>query len=231
MRTLFAFVAALFSAVTVAYADPVDVSFGLTGSTERTFRGYAVTAGDPGVEAFVEASQNGFYARASTGNRSFFATLSDFEVLTSLGYRRELLGVSFDVGATYSYYGGTLGFGDNDNFEGYVLASTNILTANVNAGVRYASDFMFGFGDYWRYEGGVRHPIPVSIEEVGFVAFADFGYNDSSFGDWQDFRAGIQATRGDLFLRAYYTGTNDAPFWGFLNADDRAVLELGVLIR
>ena len=216
-------------------AEGLDFSAGITGASERIFRGYSVTGGQPGVEAWAEADYKGFYVQVLGGNRSYDAAFSDFEVAGTAGFRHDLLGILFDAGATYTYFGGALNdcLPNPDYFEFHLAAATEIAGFNVAAAARYSPDFIFSTGDYWRYEGGLSHAIPLGFDFADFSIFANVGHNNSQFGDWQDFKAGVQADRGPFFLRASYSTTNDFPIGGWIgaNADGRVLFEVGALIN
>lgn len=210
-----------------ALAGPLDFAGGFSGATERIFRGYSVTGGNPGADIWATLAYDGAYVGVAAGNRSKLATGAEYDVSGTAGYRRAFGPITLDGSATYMTYGGT-GSSPFHNWEGRIAAHGDLGGFGTTVAGVYATGFLGGMGDYWRVEGGIESP-DVQIAGLDAAIFGQGGHTLSDFGDWQDYKAGLKAQRGAIFARAYYAWADDHPLPAY--SSDRLVFEIGALIE
>lgn len=157
MRSAFACAvaaAALLSAGAASAQSSPEVAWNLGVVSDYVFRGYSQTDEDPAIQGGVDATIGGFYVGAWASNVDF-GDDTDAEVDLYGGYRTEIGGVAFDVGAVgYGYVNAPDG-ADYDYLELKAAASRAIGPATFGGVIYWSPDF-FGLDEEATYiEGNV----------------------------------------------------------------------------
>lgn len=123
-----------------AASDPVedasgmDVSFGLSASTDYVWRGISQSAEDPAVFATVSINYNGFYAGAGTENVDFPGIDQEYDLWA---------GYVFKLGEATSLDLGLVRYG-------YIDSPVDIDTVEVKAALSTSvADTKLGLAGYW----------------------------------------------------------------------------------
>ena len=157
MRSAFACVvaaAALLTAGAASAQSSPEVAWNVGLVSDYVFRGYSQTDEGPAIQGGVDVTIGGFYAGAWASNVDF-GDDTDAEVDLYGGYRTEIGGVAFDVGAVgYGYVNAPDG-ADYDYLELKGAASRAIGPATFGAAIYWSPDF-FGLDEEATYiEGNV----------------------------------------------------------------------------
>ena len=169
-----AFMAAASLVLPAAPAGAIEVEgSGLTivatpyATTNYLFRGISQTRNRPALQGTldVQHGDTGLYIGAFVSNFAFLGTNGTAEIDALFGYRREILGIAFDLGGVYYAYPGsdTHGLAVLDYFEGVLKASREIGAFKL-MGTVALSPHAFGRSGTGVYvEGGVDIKLPFDV--------------------------------------------------------------------
>jgi uncharacterized protein (TIGR02001 family) len=135
-----------------------------SATTNYMFRGISQTRNRPALQGTLDVQHDdtGLYIGAFVSNVSFHGSNASVELDGMFGYRREILGISFDLGGVYYAYPGsdTHGLPVLDYFEGVLKATKEIGDFKL-MGTVAISPHAFGRSGTGVYaEGGVDIKLP-----------------------------------------------------------------------
>jgi uncharacterized protein (TIGR02001 family) len=194
--------------ISVAQAQ-VSGNLGLT--SDYRFRGISQTQNAPAVQGGIDyAHKSGFYIGNwnSSVSSSVYTNGAGVESDVYAGYKKEIMGITVDVGS-YNYFyprATTAGTGSNfDTYEGYVGLGYGPVT------VKYSQTLGNGYfgtanakGTGY-YEANVAYPIPSS--KISLLAHAGHtNVANSSSLDYSDYNFGVgYDLQGWALAAKYYT--------------------------
>ena len=164
-------VAALPAAAVELEGTGLTLSLTPSISTDYLFRGISQTRNRGAVQGTADlAHESGVYVGAFASNANFVGTNARQEVDYLAGYRKEVAGVSLDVGGIYYTYpahdrpaGLTLNWFE---FAGKA-AYTPVDPVKVAAAFFYSPMFQLESGDAYYVEGGVELKLPLDLTLAG----------------------------------------------------------------
>lgn len=200
MRRLFAIAAcgAVLAAAPAARAQQtVEALGGLTITTTVTLatdylvRGISQTQTSPAIQAALDIEHSsGFYVAGFASNVDFAAPSdANIELDGLFGYRREIFGIKFDLGAIYYSYPGASDRPYTLNYWEFALkASYEIGPATLMGSIFYSPNFQLESGSAIYTEGGVDVKLPfefVMSGRLGYQAIDDNArYGLPDFWNW-----------------------------------------------
>ncbi len=135
-----------------------------SATTNYLFRGISQTRQRPALQGTLDVQHDdtGLYIGAFVSNVSFLGTNATAEIDALFGYRREILGISFDLGAVYYAYPGsdTHGLAVLDYWEGVLKASKEIGDFKLMGTVALSPNAFGRSGTGIYVEGGVDIKLP-----------------------------------------------------------------------
>jgi uncharacterized protein (TIGR02001 family) len=157
--------AALIAPLAPAY--PFEIaSAGLTATATPTltsnylFRGISQTRNHPAIQGSLDLQhETGVYVGAFVSNVSFQDFSGSVELDGLFGYRREIAGISFDLGAIWYTYPGTAVRG----FEVELRASRKFEIATLLGGIAYSPNTLGRAGAGIHIEAGADIPLPLEL--------------------------------------------------------------------
>jgi uncharacterized protein (TIGR02001 family) len=182
--------AGLLACTLPAQAQQKVESLGLTITTQLTlatdylFRGVSQTQTGPAIQGTLDIEHDiGLYVAGFASNVDF-ASPSDanIELDGLFGYRRELFGIKFDLGAIYYAYPGASDRPYTLNYWEFALkASYEIGPATLMASGYYSPDFQLESGTAFYFEGGVDLKLPFDFVLSGRAGHQSID-NNTRFG-------------------------------------------------
>ena len=177
----------------------------VTAANDYIFRGISLTGRRPAFQGSIEADHpSGLYAGVFTSNDHFGS--ATIEVDPTGGYRFELHGVKFDLGATGYIYPGANGQPYGYNYaELGALVSYEIGIATLRQNNYYAPSNQFGSGAAYYSEAGVDLGLPRDLTlsgRLGYQVYLNHGrtglpdYLNWSIALYHDLPLHLQASVG-----------------------------------
>ena len=138
-----------------------------SASTDYLFRGLSQTRNRPTIQVTADlAHESGVYVGAFVSNANFAGTNARQEVDYLAGYRREIGGVSFDVGGIYySYPGHDRPGGLTLNWFEFTAKATYspVEPLKLVGSFFYSPMFQYESGDAYYAEGAVELKLPLDF--------------------------------------------------------------------
>jgi uncharacterized protein (TIGR02001 family) len=218
MRRLLAIAAcgAVLAAASAARAQQtIEVLGGFTVTTQLTlatdylFRGVSQTQTGPAIQGALDIEHaTGLYVGGFATNVDFAAPSdANIELDGLFGYRREIFGIKFDVGAIYYAYPGA-----NDQpftlnyWEIALKASYEIGPATLLGAFYYSPDFQLESGTGLYTEGGIDLKLPFEFVISGRLGYQSIDKNER-FGlpDYWNWNLSVsREVFGFVFAVGYY---------------------------
>jgi uncharacterized protein (TIGR02001 family) len=201
-------VVGLLSAVAAGQACAEDGLSGQIGvATEYVGKGLGKSDGDPAVAGQIEYSRSGFYASlfASTAKLSQGA---DAEVLTTIGYRTEALGLGLDFSVINRDLPGTRKGVDANYTEYQVDASRKFGAVSTRFRVNYTADGFAGTQEAWWVE--LQGAVALDAKTRASAAVADRSADGGA--EYVAWNLGVKRKLNDAFsvdVRWYDTDGHD----------------------
>ncbi len=166
-----AFIAAAALVVPAAPASAIEVEgSGLTiaatpaVTSNYLFRGISQTRNRAALQGTLDVQHDdtGLYIGAFISNVSFLGTNANMEIDGLFGYRREIFGITFDLGGVYYGYpaSDTHGLAVLDFFEGVLKASKEIDMVKLMGTVAVSPNAFGRSGTGLYFEGGADIKLP-----------------------------------------------------------------------
>lgn len=180
-------VAGLLACTAPAHAQQKVESLGLTITTQLTlatdylFRGVSQTQTGPAIQGSLDIEHDtGLYVAGFASNVDFAAPAdANIELDGLFGYRREIFGIKFDLGAIYYAYPGASDQPFTLNYWEFALkASYEIGPATVLAAAYYSPDFQLESGTAFYTEGGVDLKLPFEFVLSGRAGYQTVDKNN-----------------------------------------------------
>ena len=211
MRSAFACVvaaAALLTAGAASAQSSPEVAWNVGLVSDYVFRGYSQTDEEPAIQGGVDVTIGGFYAGAWASNVDF-GDDTDGEVDLYGGYRTEIGGVAFDVGAVgYGYVNAPDG-ADYDYLELKGAASRAIGPATFGTVIYWSPDF-FGLDEEATYiEGNVAFAPADKWTVTGALGHQWLDVNDD-YATW-NLGVGYAVTEHVVIDLRYHDSDVDGP--------------------
>jgi uncharacterized protein (TIGR02001 family) len=152
----------------------------LSLATDYLFRGVSQTQTNPAIQGTLDIEHSsGFYV-GGFGSNVDFASPGDanIELDGLFGYRREIFGIKFDIGAIYYAYPGASSQPYRLNYWEFALKGAyEIGPATLMASVNYSPDFQFQSGTAFYMEGGADVKLPWSLVLSGRLGYQSIDNN------------------------------------------------------
>ncbi|HEY0117011.1 MAG TPA: TorF family putative porin [Allosphingosinicella sp.] len=205
-------------ATPAAAQRPVGGGFSISGSgtvvTDYRFRGISQSNGDPALQATITLDhQSGLYAGA------FGSTLSDdmrpgeIELDGFVGYTREIAsGTDVDVGLQFYGFPNNGSITNASYFEPYASVRHTLGPVTGEIGAAYVPEQeAFGDNDSLHVFTDLRGGVPFTpLTIVGRIGYTSGPARFSGFGDYLDWRVGVQYVLGPATIGLDYVD-NDLP--------------------
>lgn len=175
------------SAATAARAQTTYEALGgftvtgqLTLATDYLFRGVSQTQTGPAIQGTIDIEHSiGLYVGGFASNVDFAAPSdANIELDGLFGYRREIFGIKWDLGAIYYSYPGASTQPFRLNYWEFALkASYEIGPATLLGGLYYSPDFQLQSGTAIYTEGGVDLRLPFELVVSGRLGYQSIDRN------------------------------------------------------
>lgn len=182
--------AALSFSATPAHAQQKVESLGLTITTQLTlatdylFRGVSQTQTGPAIQGTLDIEHDwGLYVGGFASNVDFAAPAdANIEMDALFGYRREIFGIKWDLGAIYYAYPGASDRPFTLNYWEIALkASYEFGPVTVLGAVNYSPDFQLESGPALYTEAGLDVKLPFEFVVSGRAGYQSID-NNTRFG-------------------------------------------------
>lgn len=159
-----------------AVAAPATPDFALVfnvgASNDYVFRGISQTDNGPQLFGGADLTYKSFYAGTWLSNvdfKPFGDTKTSLEFDLYGGYKKELYGYAFDVGAIYYGYGGQPRGAAVDYFEGYVKGTRAIGPVTLGGSLFVSPEFSGKIGTTVYVEGNASYTVNKQLTLSGAV--------------------------------------------------------------
>jgi uncharacterized protein (TIGR02001 family) len=194
---------------TIEVLGGFTVTTQLTLATDYLFRGVSQTQTGPAIQGGLDIEHaSGFYVGGFASNVDFAAPSdANIELDGLFGYRREIFGIKFDLGAIYYAYPGASTQPHTLNYWEFALkAASEIGPATLLGAIYYSPDFQLESGTGLYSEGGIDLKLPFDFVISGRLGYQSIDRNERfglpDFWNWS-----LSASRevfGFTFSVGYY---------------------------